>query len=158
MSAETIRRDQIYEEIEGTAIETNGFEIPAEPGRYLVIETGSGERIWAYSCETLDECAQDINDSDTTRDDVLILDLDTDTQLVPILAVVRVYDADGAKVWEGAEEPVAVRDFEAEYSRINRIGRYLREEGPVPMATLELLDMAQQIIRIESRMAGREVH
>lgn len=51
-----------------------------------------------------------------------------------------------------------MRDFQAEYDRITRIGRRLHDaNGPVPMDVLIILDIVQQIIRLESRLAGREV-
>jgi hypothetical protein len=85
-----VRKARIEEETEGTIQRVNEFEVPDEPGRFLVIEGFSGDRIWAISCETLEECAQEIDSSETDRDNVFILDLDTDAELVPILSVTKI--------------------------------------------------------------------
>jgi hypothetical protein len=50
-----------------------------------------------------------------------------------------------------------MRDFQAEYDRITRMAYRLRNHGPLPMELIEMLDTAQHIIRLESRLAGREV-
>lgn len=84
------RLAKMHEEVDGTAITENGFDFPAEPGRYLVIMRTMGDRTWAINCETLDECATSINEDDTDREEALILDLDTDTEHVPILEVVKI--------------------------------------------------------------------
>jgi hypothetical protein len=94
MSNTAARLAKIHEEITDTITE-NGFEIPAEPGRYLVIMRTMGDRIWAISCETLEECATSINEDDTDREEAFIIDLDTDGELCPILEVVKIMGAEG---------------------------------------------------------------
>lgn len=87
------RLERIAEHIEDTSIESNGFEMPTEAGRYLVIEKWGGEWVWAMNCADLDEAATEISASDTDRDNVVIYDLDDeeeDNELVPILEVTRI--------------------------------------------------------------------
>lgn len=93
----TARIAKINDQIEGSIVAENGFVSSATPGQYLVIESTSGERVWAYECDTLEECARVIGESDTERESVIILDLDkldTDeddsAELVPILEVTRI--------------------------------------------------------------------
>jgi hypothetical protein len=44
------------------------------------------------------------------------------------------------------------------YDKITRIGYYLGTRSSRSVETITLLDLAQQIIRLESRMAGKEVN
>jgi hypothetical protein len=104
------RRLNLHRETAGTAIEENGFECPAEPGRYLVVESNSGDRVWAYSCATLKAAAAQIDESGTERDGVLILDLDklnteksNEAQLTPILTVSSIIGGD--EDWNATPEP-----------------------------------------------------
>jgi hypothetical protein len=60
---------------------------------------------------------------------------------------------------ECAEPPLS---HQAAYNKVTRIGYYLatdlsRQTKRESMLTLVMLDLAQQIIRLESKMAGKEV-
>lgn len=71
------RIDRINEALAGTiAVEHNDYKTPTEPERYLVIEKSDGNAIWAFDCASLKDCADEISGSDTSRTEVIILDLD----------------------------------------------------------------------------------
>lgn len=86
------REEMIENYIEGTNAKENGCDIGN--GRYIVIEKFSGETIWAFDCETLQECADEISQSDTDREDVFIVDTQAgsgvDPELTVILQVTRI--------------------------------------------------------------------
>ena len=47
--------------------------------------------------------------------------------------------------------------FQADYDQLTRISYYLAKTGNLPLTLLEEIDLAQQIIRLRSRLAGCEV-
>lgn len=71
------------------AMVTNGYEIPDEPARYLVVELYGGEVMWAQDEDTLERCADYLHISDTERDDCKAYNLDGDECYHPVFNVVK---------------------------------------------------------------------
>ncbi len=84
------RHAKIEELIDGEArgeILENGFEVPAEPGRFLAVEFSCGDPVWAMNADDLRTVAHDIEASDTRRDDVYVTDLDTGKEYRPEIRI-----------------------------------------------------------------------
>ena len=71
----------------GAAAIGNGYEIPEKPLRYLGIEWRGPDLIWAYSADTLVRLKHCIDNSETARDKVGMVDLDTGDQYQAVLKV-----------------------------------------------------------------------
>lgn len=70
----------------------NGYVIPEQPARFLVIEYSEGDPNWAASTDTLEGAAKRIEDS--VADDVSVCDLDTNVKYQPVRKVVAFYNGD----------------------------------------------------------------
>lgn len=77
------RLEQFHERISDSAPAfSNGCEIPDHLPRYLIVDCCSGgEEIWFYFADTLIDAASEIDESDTSRDEVKVFDLDTPDDL-----------------------------------------------------------------------------
>lgn len=85
------RIDAIKSWLDGEpAIEHNEFEIPDDPGQFLAVEYDDGHDIvWAYSVDSLEEAAEQLEASDTYCSDEEVIDLDSGAIYSPAWAVQR---------------------------------------------------------------------
>lgn len=123
----SIRATRIEERLSGTvALTGNEYQIPRDPGRYLIEEKNNGDTVWAMNADTLDEAADLINMSETERSGVIIFDLDfTDedkAELIPSITVTSIYGTD----WKPST-PDPVDDASQQPSKCDNCGKVWKD-------------------------------
>jgi hypothetical protein len=81
------RRARMEALLNGTAAVTNGYESPEKPLRYVGVEWSGDEIVWAYTADKLEQLKTIIDTSETERDHVRMVDLDTGDQYQAVLKV-----------------------------------------------------------------------
>lgn len=123
----TQRRERISEALKDSEALENGFEIPAQPLRYLAVERQSGEAVWALNENTLIDLARTMDESDTGADDYDIIDLDAQLYLIPVKQTIAFLSSQTGKL---ERIDVAPRPLEgAELATVLAALRYWQREG-----------------------------
>jgi hypothetical protein len=81
------RRARMEPLLNGTAAVTNGYESPEKPLRYVGVEWSGNDIVWAYTADKLEQLKTIIDTSETERDHVRMVDLDTGDQYQAVLKV-----------------------------------------------------------------------
>jgi hypothetical protein len=70
------RYDELVERCENNS-DGNEEHFEKSPTRYAILEYHSGDLMWLDTAETIEDCVTTIESSDTSRDQVDVIDLDT---------------------------------------------------------------------------------
>jgi hypothetical protein len=81
------RRKRMQEILEHEPVIGNGYELDDKPLRYLGVELHGGGIVWAYTAGTLEQLRTIIDSSETERDRVRMVDLDTGEQYAAVFKV-----------------------------------------------------------------------
>lgn len=125
----TQRRERISDALKDSEALENGFEIPAQPLRYLAVERQSGDAVWALNEDTLRDLARTIDESDTRADDYDIIDLDAPHGLyfIPVKQTVAFLSSHAGKLERIDVAPEPLRG--AELATVLAALRYWQREG-----------------------------
>lgn len=92
-TTEQIRCRRIARLIEGTQAAEDGQleEFESEPAQFLVVEYSDEDPLFAMAANTLAEAAKCIDESETMRDSVIVYDLDSKDEWMPVFGTVKLF-------------------------------------------------------------------